>query len=110
MGFTRHTSTSHSQQDGVVINCQSLRLRTPLGIHFKSAWRFCRFGLELAWQTGRVMVQLRFQASTSGWQHLVPEIETLCLLMCSCDIFINPFALTRPDNQRCLVTSPPSTP
>lgn len=46
MGFTRHTSTSHSQQDGVVINCRSLRVWTPLGTHFKRAQRFCLLGLD----------------------------------------------------------------
>ena len=70
LGFTRHTLTSHSQQDNVVINCRSLRIRTPLGTHFKRALRFCLLGLDLAWQTGRVMVQSRFHAYTSAWQHL----------------------------------------
>ena len=54
MGFIERTLTSHSQQDGVVINCRSLRVWTPLGTHFKRDWRFCLLAMDLAWQTDRL--------------------------------------------------------
>lgn len=41
MGFTRWPLTFRSQQDGVVINCRSLRARTLFGPHFKRALRLC---------------------------------------------------------------------
>lgn len=88
MGFTKRPLTSHSQQDGVIINCRSLRVWTPLGTHFKRARRFCLLGLDLAWQTDGLWPNLCFMAAHLAGSTLA-EIETLCFLMFSHDIFIN---------------------
>lgn len=74
--FTGQTSTSYSFLDGLVINCRSLRVWTPLGPHFKRAQTFCLLVSDLAWRMGRLWC-----SCLSIAPHLVgstlAEIETL---------------------------------
>lgn len=74
--FTGQTSTSYSFLDGLVINCRSLRVWTPLGPHFKRAQKFCLLVSDLAWRMGRLWC-----SCLSIAPHLVgstlAEIETL---------------------------------
>lgn len=88
MGFTRWPLTFFSQQDGVVINCWSLRARTLLGPHFKRAPRLCLLaGSGVADRPGYGPISSSTRAHLEG--STLAENETLCLLMFSHDIFIN---------------------
>lgn len=88
MGFTRWPLTFCSQQDGVVINCWSLRARTLLGPYFKHALRLCLLaGSGVADRPGYGPIASLTRAHLEG--STLAENETLCLLMFSHDIFIN---------------------
>lgn len=88
MGFTRWPLTFCSQQDGVVINCWSLRAWTLLGPHFKRALRLCLLAeSSVADRPGYGPISSSTQAHLEG--STLAENETLCLLMFSHDIFIN---------------------
>lgn len=88
MGFTRWPLTFCSQQDGVVINCWSLRAWTLLGPHFKRALRLCLLAeSSVADRPGYGPISSSTRAHLEG--STLAENETLCLLMFSHDIFIN---------------------